>query len=86
MGVIIEGHLQKVVQAHKITLAKKNPTVSDLNECLKSASVIDQPTWRKISYLADIRNICSHRKDVDPTKDQVEELISGGEWTIKNVF
>lgn len=86
MGVIIEGHLQKVAEAHKLKLTKRNPTIADLIEPLKAASVIDLPTWRKISYLADIRNICSHRKDVDPTKDQVEELISGGAWVTKNVF
>ncbi len=86
MGVIIEGHLQKVAESHKIKLTKKNPTIADLTEPLKSASVIDLPTWRKINYLADLRNICSHRKDVDPTKDQVEELFSGGEWVRRNVF
>ena len=86
MGVIIEGHLQKVADAHSIKLTKKNPTIADLIEPLKAASVINLPTWRKITYLADIRNLCSHRKDVDPTKDQVAELISGGEWVTKNVF
>ncbi len=86
VGVVIEGHLQKVAEAHGIKIAKKNPTIADLNDPLKAASVIDIPAWRKISFLADLRNLCSHKKDVEPTKEQVEELIGGSEWLTKNVF
>lgn len=86
MGVVIEGHLQKVALNHDLKIAKKNPTISDLNDPLKNAAVIDTPTWRKITYLADIRNICSHKKDEDPTKEQVQDLINGADWVIKNVF
>jgi hypothetical protein len=86
MGVVIEGHLQKVASMHRVTVAKKNPTIVDLNEPLKSAGVIDTASWRKISFLADLRNLCSHKKDVEPTKEQVEELIQGAEWLTKNVL
>jgi hypothetical protein len=86
IGVVIEGHLQKVAAVHGVNPTKKNPTISDLNDPLKVASVIDTPTWRKISYLADIRNICSHKKDTEPTPAQVEEMIQGAEWLTKNVF
>jgi hypothetical protein len=86
VGVLIEGHLQKVAAAHGVKVAKKNPTIADLNDPLKSASVIDTPTWRKISFLADLRNLCSHKKDSEPAKEQVEELIQGAEWLIKNVL
>lgn len=86
VGVVIEGHLQKVANAHEIKIAKKNPTIADLNDPLKAASITDTASWRKISYLADLRNLCSHKKDVDPTKEQVEELIAGAEWLTKNVF
>jgi hypothetical protein len=86
VGVLIEGHLQKVAVAHGVKIAKKNPTITDLNDPLKAASVIDTPAWRKISFLADLRNLCSHKKDSDPTKEQVEELIQGAEWLTKNVF
>lgn len=85
-GVLIEGHLQKVAEAHALKIAKKSPTIADLNDPLKAASVIDTPAWRKISFLADIRNLCSHKKDAEPTKEQVEELIQGAEWLVKNVF
>lgn len=86
LGVVIEGHLQKVADAHEIKIVKKNPTIADLNDPLKAAGVTDTAGWRKISYLADLRNLCSHKKDVEPTKEQVEELISGAEWLTKNVF
>lgn len=86
MGVVIEGHLQKIATKHKIDAKKKNPIISDLNDPLKNANIIDTPTWRKITYLADIRNICSHKKDIEPTKEQVDDLIQGAEWLIKNVF
>lgn len=84
-GVILENHLQTVAKAKGIQISKKNPTISDLNEPLKQGGVYGVPEWRKISYLADIRNICSHKKDVDPTKDQIADLISGVRWATKNV-
>jgi hypothetical protein len=84
-GVIIEGHLKMVCDNHKITIRKKNPGISNLNELLKSGEIYETTTWRKISYLADIRNICSHRKDTEPTKEQVMELIEGTNWLMKNV-
>jgi len=86
VGVVIEGHLQKIASAHGVKLAMKNPTIADLNDPLKAASIIDTPGWRKISFLADLRNLCSHKKDAEPTKEQVEELIQGAEWLTKNVF
>ena len=86
VGVVIEGHLQKVAANHGIKIAKKNPTIADLNDPLKSAGVLDTPGWRKISFLADLRNLCSHKKDSEPTKEQVEDLIQGAEWLAKNVF
>lgn len=84
-GVIIERHLQNLATKHLIKLTKANPTISDLNEALKAANVIDLPVWRKVSYLADIRNICSHKKDKDPSTTQVDDLIDGANWLTKNV-
>jgi hypothetical protein len=85
-GVILERHLQRVVINHKLTIAKKDPTISDLNDPLKQAGAYDTPTWRKIQLLADIRNLCSHQKSTEPTKEQVVELISGVNSVIKSIF
>ena len=83
VGVVVEKHLQKVVKTHKIAMRKKHPTISDLNDPLKSAGIIDTPTWRKITYLADIRNICSHKKDAEPTNGMERKRNGNGtetEW------
>lgn len=85
-GVILERHLQRVATNHNIKLSKKNPTITDLNDPLKNATIYDTPTWRKIQYLADVRNICSHQKDTEPTKEQVQELVEGVNSIIKNIF
>ncbi len=85
-GVVLERHLQRTAKNHKITIRKKSPTISDLNDPLKQAAVYDVPTWRKIQLLADIRNLCSHQKASAPTDDQIDELISGVNSVIKSVF
>lgn len=85
-GVILESYLSSVTDNHSLTLSKRNPTLSDFNEVLKNNNIIDTTVWRKISYLGDIRNICAHKKDSEPTKEQVEELIAGVNWVTKNVF
>ncbi|OJV61641.1 MAG: hypothetical protein BGO41_09360 [Clostridiales bacterium 38-18] len=86
MGVLIESHLQRVAINHNIKINKKNPTISDLNEPLKINGITDIVAWRKISYLSDLRNLCSHKKDIEPTQEQIEDLISGVEWLTKNVL
>lgn len=85
-GVILEAHLQSVAKSRNVAISKKNPTISDLNDPLKQAEVYGTPEWRKISYLGDIRNLCSHKKDSEPTLAQVTELIDGVRWAIKNVL
>ncbi|MDO8316004.1 MAG: hypothetical protein Q7T12_00580 [Flavobacterium sp.] len=84
-GVILESHLKKIIEDNNITTSKKNLTLSDYNEILKNNNIIDTTTWKKILYLADIRNLCSHKKENEPTKEQVQELISGTDWCIKNI-
>jgi len=85
-GVVLERHLQQVAHNHKVTIRKKAPTIADLNDPLKKGGVYDTPTWRKIQLLGDIRNLCSHQKGADPTKEQVQELIAGVNGIVKSVF
>lgn len=84
-GVVLEKHLRQVCNHHEIKIAKKHPTISDLNELLKNNSVIEIPQWRHISMLADIRNICTHNKETEPTSAQVNDLIEGTIKAIKTV-
>lgn len=85
-GVVIEKHLCEVCGQHQIKVTKKHPVINDYNELLKSNNVIDVATWRNIQRLADIRNMCDHHKDVEPTKDNIEELIAGADKVLKTIF
>ncbi len=85
-GVVLERHLQRAAENHGILPKKKEPTIADLNDPLKEKGVYGIPVWRKIQYLADIRNLCSHQKSADPSKDQVSELIDGVNAIVKTVF
>jgi len=85
-GVVLERHLQQAANNHEIKLRKRAPTISDLNDPLKQKGVYGTPVWRKIQLLADIRNLCSHQKEEEPTKEQVSELIDGVNSIIKTVF
>ena len=85
-GVVLEKHLVQVLLNHNLKIRKKNPSISDLNDLLKSSSVYDTPTWRKIQHLGDIRNLCDHKKYRDPKNEEVEDLISGIEAIIKNIY
>lgn len=85
-GVVLEKHLRQVCDDHNIKVLKKNPSIGDLNELLKAESVIDVPQWRFTSMLADIRNICDHNKQKEPTEQQVTDLIDGTDKVLKTVF
>jgi hypothetical protein len=85
-GVILERHLQRVAANHKIQIKKANPTIGDLNDPLKADGVYDVPVWRKIQYLGDIRNLCSHSKGAEPGREQVEEMLRGVNQVVKTIF
>jgi hypothetical protein len=85
-GVVLEAHLQRVAANHSVRISKKDPTVSDLNDPLKAAGVYDIPTWRRIQHLADLRNLCDHKKSRDPTDSEVRDLIGGVAAIVKTVF
>lgn len=85
-GVVLEKHLGQVCQNHNVQTKKQHPTISDFNDLLKNAAVIDVPMWRQIQRLGDIRNLCDHNKHRDPTKEEVTELIDGVEKLCKTLF
>ena len=86
VGVVLEKHLEQVAKNHNLSLRKKHPTISIWNDFLKEKDVYPVPTWRGIQRLGDLRNLCDHNKDKDPTKDELEELISGVEKATKTLF
>lgn len=85
-GVTLERHLLNITNQHQLIIKKKNPCISDLNDTLKDHSIIDVPSWRHIQFLGDIRNLCTHNKDREPSKEEVNDMITGVEKIIKSVF
>jgi hypothetical protein len=85
-GVVLEHHLAQVCDNHGVAPKKKNPTISDFNDNLKTAAVIDTPDWRFIQHLADLRNLCDHKKKADPTAQQVDDLIAGVAKITKTLY
>ncbi len=85
-GVVLEKHLGQVSSNHSIQVRKKHPTIADLNDLLKDHTVIDIPVWRQIQRLGDIRNLCDHNRDREPTPDEVEELIAGVSKITKTIY
>ena len=72
-------------ESHALKSRKSHPTTADFNDLLKENGIIDTPKWRSIQHLSDLRNLCDHNKGREPTKDEVFELVSGVEKTIKTV-
>ncbi len=84
-GVVLEGHLKQVCENHKIKVKKNRSGINDFAELLKKSDVIEIPEWRKIQHLADLRNLCDHNKDTDPSKGDIDELIVGVDKFIKTL-
>ncbi len=85
-GVVLEKHLGQVCDNHAIKVSKKNPTIGDLNDLLKQSDVMEVHQWRFIQHLGDVRNLCDHDKKVEPTKEQVADLIEGVAKVVKTLF
>ena len=85
-GVVLEKHLAQVCENHKIKVSRKNPTISDLNQLIKDQNIIEIHSWRFIQHLGDMRNLCDHNKEKEPTKKQIEELIAGVEKVTKTIY
>lgn len=85
-GVVIEKHLSEVCIQRNIKVSKKNPAINDYNQLLKDNDAIDTPTWRFIQRLGDLRNLCDHNKNEEPTKENINDLIDGTDKIIKTVY
>ena len=84
-SVVLESHLSQVCENRGISFTKKILHISDYNEALKQNNAYDIPTWRLIQLYNDIRILCCHAKQREPTKSEVSELIDGVEKAIKSI-
>ncbi|AQU05233.1 hypothetical protein B1778_00360 [Dehalococcoides mccartyi] len=82
-GVVLESHLKQVCENHQLSI--KETSISHYNEALKNKLFIEVPDWRFIQGLGDLRNLCGHKKDREPKKDEVAELIDGVDKIIKKI-
>jgi len=78
--------VRQVCDDHGVKVLKKAPSISDLNDALKTVNVIDVPQWRFVQHLGDLRNLCDHNKKVEPTTEQVDDLVTGVAKVIKTLF
>jgi hypothetical protein len=85
-GVVLEKHLYEVCSSHKLPMQKKDPTISDLNDALKNAGLIETAQRRFVQHLGDIRNLCHHNKKTEPTTEQVQDLLDGVAKVTKTIF
>ncbi len=74
-GVILEIHLKNLATNRDVMPKKKDPGMSDYNDALKD-NIYDTATWRQIQTCGDIRNLCVHPKEAEPTKYQINTIIS----------
>ena len=85
-GVILEKHLKLVCESHEVKIGRKKATIGNFNDVLKDSQIIEMSQWRFIQHLADIRNICGHDDEVEPTQDQVSDLIQGVSKITKTLY
>ena len=76
-GVVLERHLKEVCTRRNVTVRKRRPQLSDLNDRLKDTGVIDTAQWRFNQHLGDLRNLCAHDDASEPSRDQVNDLVAG---------
>ena len=53
---------------------------------MKRNDVLDIPTWRFLQHLTDIRNLCDHKLDREPTSEDVIGLLDGVKKAIKTIY
>ena len=85
-GVVLEKHLGHICGQHRLKTRKKHPSISDYNDMLKTAGTIKTAQWRYIQHLGDLRNLCDHKKEQDPSKEDVVDLVNGVEKVSKTIY
>jgi len=75
--VLLERHLKTLADRRQPPLKYgKTAGISKLNDMLHQAGVYGTAPWRKVQWMADIRNQCDHAGTAEPKKEEVEDLIA----------
>ena len=70
-GGVLENHLQKMIHAHGLTLPNKG-SISKYNDLLRN-NAYDQPIWRRIQSISDLRNDAAHGKGSNITPEDAKD-------------
>ena len=73
-GVALELHLKTLCDINGVVY-KPKATIDPLAQALYDAKILDITEFRRVQYLASIRNKCSHPNDV--SEAEVQTLIEG---------
>ena len=84
-GVVLEGHLKYLCGMHSAPVVVKLPTLSDYNDAARKAKLYPQTTWRRIQHLTDLRNLCAHVLDREPTYQDASELLEGTDDVLREL-
>lgn len=74
-GVVLESHLAAICSNRNMSLGRKRQTIGNLKEALRTSGIIDLPVARQIEALADVRNLCGHKRGREPTPEEVQTLV-----------
>lgn len=84
-GAERERALKNLCVALDADVRARLPTIADYNDALKAKKACQQPTWRKIQHLADLRNKCAHVLDEEPTDAEVRELLDDTDGILRDL-
>lgn len=83
-SVALEAHLKLLHNQSNLTYTDQDSIVP-LATRLRQNNIISLGDEKKCIAMADTRNKCDHKKDEEPTKEEVEELISDVDRFTKRV-
>jgi hypothetical protein len=81
-GVVLEGHLKLVHDQNGLEYSQTDSIV-DLAQCLRKRQVLTLGDEKKIIAMADTRNKCAHRRDREPTFEEVQDFLDDVERFMK---
>ncbi|MCE2503117.1 MAG: DUF4145 domain-containing protein [Chlorobi bacterium] len=70
-GGVLEDHLQKMIHARELTLPNKG-SISKYNDLLRD-NAYDQPKWRRIQSISDLRNDAAHGEGSEITPEDAKD-------------